>query len=126
MDNDEIKSNDEQIILSIVSLITVLISIVLLVNEKYKLVHKKGFMNSDDENTVNRFNHIAIFILFLLFLVINYKNYKDIIKIGKEDPKPYLLQIYSSILVVIATGISLYVALTAPTKEEAELENPTL
>lgn len=126
MDNNEINSNSEQIILSIISLMTVLVSIILLFNERYKLIYHKGFINTKNQHNINIYNRTILVIVFFLFLIINYNDYKNILKKGTENPEPYLLQVYSSLLVVIATSLSLYVVLSTKPALEADLENPSV
>lgn len=126
MKNNEQAIVDEEIILSIISIGTIIISISLLYNQRCKLNGTNKIYNNKEEYNVNLYNKIFIFIVFAIFLFININIYNKIKKEGKEDPRPYLLQIYSSILIIIATIITLYVAYITPIKDESDIENPTI
>ncbi|MBR1376862.1 MAG: hypothetical protein IJ565_03510 [Bacilli bacterium] len=112
-----------QIGFSFLSIIAAIVSIVLLINNKYKLIYDEGFLNDKTSYKINLYNRILLVIVFSIFLLINYNNYKKAMEKG-EDPTSYKLQVYSSILIVIATLISLYVVYNYQGSDT--LENPEI
>lgn len=126
MDDNEIEITNYQIILSIISIGTIIVSIVLLYNNKYKEEYNQGFLNGNDEYNIALYNRIILFFIFLTFLVINYQIYIKIKEKGEEDPTPYLLQVYASLLAFISTIITLYVVLISRNEEASNIENPEL
>ena len=121
MDKD--KSVDYQIGFSILSVIAAGVSIILLINNKFKIINGEGFMQDKTAYKVNLYNRILLVIVFLVFLVMNYNSYKEALEKG-EDPTSYRLQVYSSFLVVTATIISLYVVYKY--QGNVDFENPNI
>ena len=70
-----------QIIASIISIGTVIISIVLLYNEQLEINDQETFLTADQAQTLTTFNRSLILILLLIFLIINYVLYE----ISKEE-----------------------------------------
>lgn len=120
---DELKITDIQIKLSILSIIAAGVSIVLLINNKYKIINNRGFIGDSNAYKINLYNRILLFIVFTSFLIINYNSYINAKNNGK-DISSFKLQLYSSILITIATLISLYVAYKF--QGNADLENPDI
>ena len=126
MDDNEIEITNYQIILSIVSIGTIIVSIILLLNNKYKEEYKQGFLNGNEEYNIALYNRIVLFFIFLAFLIINYQIYIKIKEKNEEDPTPYLLQVYASLLAFVSTIITLYVVLISRKEEAANVENPEI
>ncbi len=115
-----------QIISSIVSIGTVIISIILLYNEQLEINNEKPFLDAEAAQKLTTFNRILILIIFIVFLVINYILY-DISKEEGEDLKPYELQIIASYFSLFAASIALYVVLLQRSGEQVvDVENPII
>lgn len=115
-----------QIISSIVSIGTVIISIILLYNEQLEINNEKPFLDAEAAQKLTTFNRILILIIFIVFLVINYILY-DISKKEGEDLKPYELQIIASYFSLFAASIALYVVLLQRSGEQVvDVENPII
>ena len=115
-----------QIIASIISIGTVIISIVLLYNEQLEINDQETFLTADKAQTLTTFNRSLILILLLIFLIINYVLY-EISKEEGEDLTPYILQIIASIFTVIAGIIALYVVFRERQGEQVvDVENPII
>ena len=115
-----------QIISSIVSIGTVIISIILLYNEQLEINNEEPFLDAEAAQKLTTFNRILILIIFIVFLVINYILY-DISKEEREDLKPYELQIIASYFSLFAASIALYVVLLQRSGEQVvDVENPII
>mgnify|MGYP004526226723 FL=1 len=115
-----------QIISSIVSIGTVIISIILLYNEQLEINNEEPFLDAEAAQKLTTFNRILILIIFIVFLVINYILY-DISKEEGEDLKPYELQIIASYFSLFAASIALYVVLLQRSGEQVvDVENPII
>lgn len=115
------KTIDYLISLSIISIIGISISIILLINNKLKIINGTGFIDNDDSYKINLYNRILLTIVFIAFLIINYNIYIKAKEKG-YDLTSYKLQIFSSLLIVISTLVSLYVAYNY--QNNSTLENP--
>ena len=124
MIKEEIKQINIQIFFSFISFITIIISIILLEDQKNFLEKKEHFLNPSDADNLSKFNRILILTVATIFLIVNYK-LKDLSK--NEDQKSYNLQIIASYLVVISSLITLYVVFTSPNSEiTSDVENPII
>lgn len=113
-----------QIIVSIISIGTVLISIILLYNHQLELNDEETFLSPDEAQKLTTFNRVLVIIVLTIFLIINYYLYY-ISKEEGENLEPYKLQIAASYLSVVAALIGLYVVLKNQTGESiADVENP--
>lgn len=115
-----------QIIGSAISVIEIIVSILLLYNEKLEIKGEKTLFNAEQTQKISVFNRTFILVTAIIFLIINYALYK-ISKEQGENLKPYELQIVASYLTIIAAIITLYIVLN-PTNEGqvADVENPII
>lgn len=113
-----------QIIVSAISIIEIIVSILLLYNEKLEIKGEKTLFTANQTQKISVFNRTSILTTAIIFLIINYFLYK-ISKDQGENLKPYELQIIASYLTIIAAIITLYIVLN-PTNEGqiADVENP--
>lgn len=128
MDNKEKESLaiTIQIIASLVSIGTVIISIILLYNEQLEINGEEPFLEADTAQKLTTFNRVLILILFIIFLIINYVLY-NISKEEGEDLKTYTLQIIASYFSLIAASIALYVVLLQRSGQQvSDVENPII
>ena len=109
-------NTDYQISLSILSIVGAGIGIILLLNSKY------NFFNNKEASNINLYNRVLLFLVFSGFLLINYNDYIKAKEKG-YDITSYKLQLLSSILIVVATFLSLVVAYKY---NNAALENPDI
>lgn len=121
---NQVKENNTQIILSLLSIGTVIVSIVLLYNDSLKQENKKTLFNNKIEHNINFYNRVIIAVIIFLFLYINYNDYiVDKNKGNKTNLDE--LQIVASILTLIAASIVVYIAYIKPIDSET-IENPTI
>lgn len=115
-----------QIIVSAISVIEIIVSILLLYNEKLEIKGEKTLFNAEQAQKISVFNRTFILVTAIIFLIINYSLYK-ISKEQGENLKPYELQIVASYLTIIAAIITLYIVLN-PTNEGqvVDVENPII
>ena len=119
----EEKTIDIQLIAVSISVITTIISVLLTYNQKLELHNKKTLFGPKSTLKIAKINRIVILIITLTFLYVNLELYKISKKEG-EDLTPYKLQIFSSILVSIASIITLYVILSSSKESVSDVENP--
>lgn len=125
-DEKEIIAIYAQIIVSAISIIEIIVSILLLYNEKLEIKGEKALFNAEQTQKISVFNRTFILVTAIIFLIINYALYK-ISKEQGENLKPYELQIVASYLTIIAAIITLYIVLN-PTNEGqvVDVENPII
>ena len=107
------------------TILSVIISLVLTINQKLEIKGQKTLFNSKKTFKITKFNRILILILGIVFLYVNYALYK-ISKKEKEDLKPYILQIFASVLTVITALITLYVVTLSTKGNVSDIENPII
>lgn len=115
-----------QIIASIISVGTIIISIILLYNEQLEIENKEPFLKAKQAQQLTTFNRSLILFIVIVFLIINFILYK-ISKEEGEDLAPYELQLIASCLTVVASAIALYVVLRQRQgKQIVDVENPII
>lgn len=126
MKQDEVKQINIQLIFSLISIVSIIISMILLQNEKCYLQKKQPIFKPRQALNLSKFNRVLILIIALVFLVVNYR-LRSISQKEGEDLESYNLQILSSYLVVISAIITLYVVFNY--NEElttSDVENPII
>lgn len=122
----EVHEINVQLLFSVLSIVTIIISMILLQNEKSYIKKERPLIRPRPADYLSKFNRILILIIALVFLSVNYR-LKDISADENEDLKPYNLQIIASYLVVISAIITLYVVFTSPPSEStSDVENPII
>lgn len=111
------KETNYQIALSVLSIIGALIGIFLLLNNKY------NFLSNKEAYYTNLYNRLLLLLIFIGFFIINYNSYIDAKEKGLNTTS-YELQLLSSILIVMATIISLIVAYKY--NNYSDIENPDI
>lgn len=114
-----------QLIALIITLISVFISLLLTYNQKLEIKNLETLFSSKNTFKLTKFNRILILILGITFLYVNYNLYKISKKEG-ENLKPYILQIFASILTVITALITLYVVSLSNKENVSDIENPII
>ena len=122
----EIFAIDIQIIVSVASIIGVIISIILLYNQKLELKDEKTIFTVKETQKISEFVRDILLIVAIVFLLVNYQLYY-ISKEQGEDLTAYQLQIIASYLSVIAALIALYVVRNPANRGNiADVENPII
>ena len=114
-----------QLVALVITLISVFISLLLTYNQKLEIKNLDTLFSSKNTFKLTKFNRILILILGVTFLYVNYNLYKISEKEG-EDLKPYILQIFASILTVITALITLYVVSLSNKENVSDIENPII
>lgn len=125
MDKQEEDYINIQIYALFFTFISIIISLLLTYNQKLEIQNKKTLFNSKDTLKITKANRTLILLLGLVFLYVNYKLYQISKKEG-ENLKPYILQIFSSILTVITALITLYVVTLSTKGDVSDIENPII
>lgn len=122
---EEINTIDIQLIALVFTVITAIISIIITYNQKLELEEKEPLFSPKDSLKLTLFNRKLILLLSFVFLFVNYSLF-EISKEEGEDLKPYKLQIFASILVIVSGIIALYVVNLSNTENVADVENPII
>ena len=125
MDKKEEEYINIQIYALIASLAGIIISLLLTYNQKLELQGKKTLFDSKTTFKMAKGNRILFLIIGILFLYVNYKLYEFSKKEG-EDLKPYILQIFASILTFAAAFVTFYVVTLSNKGDVADIENPII
>lgn len=126
MKNDEIKTINIQIIATYLFIISLIISLLLTYNDKFKTLNKKEIFTEKKTYQISVFNRFFVLVLSLTFLYINYLNYQASKK-EKKDLSPFTLQLAASELSVLASVIVLYVVIISGNYSIiSSVENPNL
>lgn len=117
---------DGQLIGCIFYIISILLSIIIILDQRQKAIGKKGFLTSKEVQNLALINKISILLLIVFFLYLNYEAL-DLTKKSKQSTKSIELQIIASYLSIIVGAIGLYVVANNINSENitlAETENP--
>ncbi len=114
-----------QLITIIFTFISIIFSFILTYNQKLEIQNKKTLFNSTQTFKIAKYNRTLILILSIIFLYVNYKLYKISKKEG-ENLKPYILQIFASVLTLTAAITTLYVIFLSKKGEVSDIENPII
>lgn len=119
MKEKQLKLLNYQLLTTIAFMISLLISIILTIDERQELLKKQRLFSEQFDKNLNLSNRIFALAIVSFILYINYSDYK--IK-GKKgvNTTPLKHQIYASILSVISALIVLYVVV------ENWYENPNI
>lgn len=115
-----------QIIASIVFIITTIISIILIYNEKLDLEEKETLFSKKITQKISISNRTTILVLTLIFLYANYRN--DIIaRIEQTNIEYFDMNVIASLFNLVAAVIALYIVLDNTNIESvSEVENPII
>lgn len=120
----EIDLIEVQTVASFLFIITIIISIFLNLNEKYKLECGRGYIDDDLSYNILLGNRIVIFIILIVYFYISYEN-KKLDMINKKNLKADDLELIVSILSIIGGLIILYSVYKYGRNSAAIFENPT-
>lgn len=117
---------DGQLIGCILYILSFVVTIIIIINQRRSILNKDKFIESDVEQIITLLNKIFDLLLILLFLYLNYKS-KKLAQELNQDTNSLNLQIISSIISIIPALIGLYVVLTDFSNtsfQTADIENP--
>ncbi len=131
MQNENIKETqlkiiDGQLIGCILYVVSLLISIIIILNQRKIVLGKEAFLTGHEAQILSLANKIFILFLVIFFLYFNYEGYL-LAKKTNQDTKALELQLVASILSIIIALIGLYIVTSAfqsTNLEVAEIENP--
>lgn len=124
--NQQLSIIDGQLIGSILYVSSLIISIIMILNQRQRAVGKEGFLTPEESQSLALLNKIFILLLILWFLYLDYKA-KDLSLNTNQDTSALELQIQASIISIIPALIGLYVVITNFSNtnlQTAEIENP--
>ncbi len=107
MKKRDLETIDAQFLISTLLAITLIISFIVLYDEKQRIENKKNILG-DKYKYINLFNRILFLLTLTYSLYINYQQYKQ--KKGWQEA-PFKHQVYASIFNAIGGLITLYVVL---------------
>ena len=126
--NRQLSIIDGQLVGCILYIISLVVSITIILNQRKRALGKEEFLSSDESQTLALLNKIFILALVLWFLYLNHKA-KDFASDTNQDTSALELQIIASIISLIPALIGLYVIITNFSNtnlQTAEIENPSV
>lgn len=126
--NEQLFIIDGQLIGSIFYIVSIIISIIIILDQRRETLNKKRKLTSKETQTLALTNKVFIFLLLIWFLYLNYRSYKFALK-SEQDTSALKLQIFSSFLAIIGGIIGIYVVATNfqnTNLQTAEIENSNL
>ncbi len=117
---------DGQLITSILYILTFVVTITIIINQRKVALNKDGFLTTEESQVLILLNKIFILLLLLLFLYLNYRS-KKLAENTNQDTNALNLQIIASIISLVPALIGLYVVITDFSNtnfQTAEIENP--
>ncbi|MDD6224507.1 MAG: hypothetical protein PUB18_05875 [bacterium] len=124
----ELKIIDGQLLGCLLYIVSLIISIIVIYNQRKKALNQNTFITDQESQTIALANKILILLLIVWFLYLNYESYQYT-KSLNQDTSAIELQIVASILAVAGGLIGLYVVSTNfqnTSFQIAESENPEL
>lgn len=126
LQNRQLKIIDGQLIGCILYIISIIISIIIILNQRKSALNQEQFLTGSESQTISLANKIFILFLVIFFLYLNYESY-NLAKDTNQDTSALELQIVGSILSIAVALIGLYVVATNFSNtnlQTAEIENP--
>ncbi len=124
-ENIEINLTNIQLFTLVFSSLSVIVSMFLTYNQKRIYQGKNRLFKTEDAHNISLYNRILIFVTAIVFLYVNSTQYKlDKNKNNFKGLKIDQLQIYASIITIIAALITIYVAYVSINDGLTEIENP--
>lgn len=123
--NQQLSIIDGQLVGCILYIISLVISIIIILNQRKRALRKEEFLTAQESQTLALLNKILILALILWFLYLNNKA-KNFAASTNQDTSALNLQIISSIISIIPALIGLYVVITNFSNtnlQTAEIEN---
>ena len=124
--NQQLYIIDGQLIGCILYIVSLIISITILLDQKERALGGNGFITTDEAQNLALFNKIFILILILWFLYLNYRS-KELSEATNQDTQALEIQIIASYISIIPALIGLYVVATSfgtSNLQTTGIENP--
>jgi len=128
LENAQLYIIDGQLIGCILYIVSLIVSIMIILDQRQKALKKEGFLTNEESQTMALLNKISILALVLWFLYLNYRS-KNLASSTNQDTSALEKQIIASIISIIPALIGLYVVITNFSNtnlQTAEIENPQL
>lgn len=126
--DEQLSIIDGQLIGCILYIISLVVSIIIILNQRKRALGKEEFLTSEESQTIALLNKIFILALILWFLYLNNKA-KNFASDTDQDTSALELQIVASIISLIPALIGLYVVITNFSNtnlQTAEIENSNI
>lgn len=114
---------DGQIIANIVFIATVIVSVILLYNQRLILLNEKPLFRKKTSQEISFYTKIIVIIVLFYFLYVGYVNYEDTKenrKFSNDEVENAFIILISNVLILIAALMSLYVIYINYKKGESE------
>ena len=128
IDNQQLFIIDGQLIGCILYILSLVVSIINILNQRKRAVGKEGFLTPEESQALALLNKVLILALILWFLYLNYKA-KYLAANTNQNTSSLELQILSSFISIVPALIGLYVVITDFSNtnlQTAEIENPNI
>ncbi len=126
LQNRQLKIIDGQLIGCILYIISIIVSIIIILNQRKSALNKDQFLTGRESQTIALANKIFILLLIIFFFYLNFESY-HLAKDTSQDTSALELQIIGSVLSTAVGLIGLYVVATNfqnTNLQTAEIENP--
>lgn len=110
MKEQELRTLNYQILLSLLFILTIIISIILTYDQKLEISNKKRLFSKTFDKYLNLFNRLLALFIVSALLYLNYQDYKKG-KIKNINQDALRHQVYASIFSFISAIIVLYVVI---------------
>lgn len=109
--SDQLYIINGQLIESILYLISVIVSIVIIIDQKKSLQNEERFLGNYNSKVITLINRLFLFLLAIWSIYLAYKSY-EFAKNTNQSTSSLKLQIFASFLAIIGAIIELYVVAT--------------
>lgn len=109
--SDQLYIINGQLIESILYLISVIVSIVVIIDQKKSLQNEERFLGNYNSKVITLINRLFLFLLAIWSIYLAYKSY-EFAKNTNQSTSSLKLQIFASFLAIIGAIIELYVVAT--------------
>lgn len=109
--SDQLYIINGQLIESILYLISVIVSIVVIIDQKKSLQNEERFLGNYNSKVITLINRLFLFLLAIWSIYLTYKSY-EFAKNTNQSTSSLKLQIFASFLAIIGAIIELYVVAT--------------
>ncbi len=109
--SDQLYIINGQLIESILYLISVVVSIVVIIDQKKSLQNEERFLGNYNSKVITLINRLFLFLLAIWSIYFAYKSY-EFAKNTNQSTSSLKLQIFASFLAIIGAIIELYVVTT--------------
>lgn len=123
--DEKLKLLDTQIVGSIFFIVSLLVSILLTLNQRKYTLHQKPLFNAKTTYLISNANRLLVLIIVSTFLYISYKQ-RELAKIKGSNVNLNNLDVFAGSLSVINAIIVLYITVNSPVEDALNIENPNI